>query len=332
MTRKFAGFGRARFSALIPLLLSPVAVSGLFPWDIAVKPSPSSLFHPQLNLHAQAAPPRLNPLKQADEGNEPPADTDADDASVTPATPSVPPLPSDIPEAFNPDRSGIVGLYPDANADVGVGHLRPKNLASLEGSNWSESPLINANWLRGVALPIYPQPGGSPWGWIVNGWLIPDGYEPIAIGRDAAFSMLHTYYAMYSFPVLEIREDGWFRFQYTPAGTAWSHVSLLNLGQIELTLEPWEDRFLQVGQVAFRKHGLSQALKQQPNGDDPLQSVVSPNSLIEPLDFDGDWMRVRVTQPADACSPLPGATTEEGWMRWRNGNGQSLIWYPAKGC
>lgn len=246
------------------------------------------------------------------------------------STPSVPPLPGNVPEAITPDDTGILGLYPDPDDNIGIGQLRPKDVAALATPR--AGLIENANWLRSAALPIFVEPDSGVWGWIINGWLLSEGNPPIAIGRDAAFSMLRTYYALFSFPVMEVREDGWFRFQYTPAGTAWAHVSHLNLGAVELTIEPWEERFLEVGQLEFLRHGTSQPLRFQPNFDERLVALVGPNSLIEPLEFEGEWMRVRVTQPANTCSPLPGASTSEGWMRWRNGSDRSLVWYPPKGC
>lgn len=243
--------------------------------------------------------------------------------------PPIPSLPESVPEAVAPDSSGILGLYPDPEDNIGIGQLRPRDLSLL--STRTEQ-LANANWLQGIALPIYVEPNGNHWGWIINGWLVPNGYGAIAIGRDAAFSMLHTYSELYSFPVMEVREDGWFRFQYTPAGTAWAHLSHLNLGSIELTVESWEDRFLQLEQVEFRNHGISQPLRSQPATDQSLVYLVGPNSLIEPLEFKGDWMRVRIIQPADGCEALPGANTEEGWMRWRSSSNRPLVWYPSKNC
>jgi hypothetical protein len=246
--------------------------------------------------------------------------------------PMVPPLPDNVPDAVTPELSGIVGLVPAPEADIGIGHLRPANINSLKTNDWQNSPLINAQWLQGIALPIYVGPGGDHWGWLVNGWLIPNGSTPIAVGRDATFSMVQAYQGLYSFPVVEMRPDGWFRFQYTPAGTAWSHVSQLNIGPTELVIETWEDWVSEVPQIEFRKHGVSQPLRSAPNLDEPLQSLVGPNSLIEPLEVEGDWLRVRVTQPAEGCTALPGSNTEEGWMRWRDSEQSPLVWYPAEEC
>jgi hypothetical protein len=226
-----------------------------------------------------------------------------------------------------------VGLSPEPGDDIGVGHLRPRDLSFLEAEDWTESPYLGADWLQAAAIPIYTEPNGSHWGWIISGWLVPNGQTPLALGRDASFSMLHTYYDLFSFPVNQIREDGWFQFQYTPVGKAWAHVDHLNLGRVDLAIETWQNRFVDLGQVEFRNHGVSQSLQAVPNdADGRILGLVGTNSFIEPIAFEGDWMRVRVTQPTDGCTFLPGAVTQEGWMRWRNEDDESLIWYPPQGC
>jgi hypothetical protein len=246
--------------------------------------------------------------------------------------PVVPPLPEDIPGVVDPSPEGIIGLAPGPEDNIGVGHLRPDNLNSLEGDDWTTSPMVNGRWLKGTALPIYIGPGSDHWGWLINGWLIPNGYDPIAVGRDATFTMVQPQRGLYTFPVMEIQQDGWFRFQYTPAGTAWSHISQLDLGSTRLQVESWSDWLAQANRVEFRKHGASQPLRPEPTTSTALQSLVGANSLIEPLDIQDDWMRVRVTQPASGCQPLPGSTTEEGWMRWQDDDAVPLIWFPTDGC
>ncbi|HEY9888256.1 MAG TPA: hypothetical protein V6D02_07625 [Candidatus Obscuribacterales bacterium] len=248
-------------------------------------------------------------------------------------SPPVPPLPYPVPPARPPGDTGITGLIPAVTDDLGVGHLRPRDLSFLDAADWPDSPYLGANWLQAAAVPIYIEPNGIHWGWLMSGWLIPNGQPAIALGTDATFSMLHTYYALYSFPVTQMREDGWFQFQYTSAGSAWAHVDHLNLGRIDLTVETWEERFLAVGWVEFRRHGLSQPLREAPDdAGNSIVNLIGPNSIIEPLAFTGDWMQVRVTQPTDGCISLPGAATQEGWMRWRNAENQSLVWYPPQGC
>ncbi|MBD2234193.1 hypothetical protein H6G07_21700 [Phormidium tenue FACHB-1052] len=244
------------------------------------------------------------------------------------AAPSSPPLPALLPEPIIPEATGIIGLTPAPNDAVGVGHLRPINRLSANAMD----TLSGASWLRDVALPIYPSPDSAHWGWLINGWLVPNDAAPLAIGRDAAFSMVQTEQQIYTFPVLEIRPDGWFRFQYTSAGAAWAHTSHLELGTLSLTVETWEASMQDASRVEFRRPGLAQPMRLAPNGTAPLQALVGSNSIIQPLDLEGDWLRVRVTQPAQGCTPLPGSSISEGWVRWRSDADIPLIWFSSTAC
>ncbi|MEM6837421.1 MAG: hypothetical protein AAF609_11240 [Cyanobacteria bacterium P01_C01_bin.120] len=248
-------------------------------------------------------------------------------------TPPVPPLPASIPTPRIPDVEGIIGLIPTPEDDIGVGHLRPRDTSFLNSSDSAANSLLGAGWLQSAAIPIYIEPNGMHWGWIINGWLVPNSQTPIALGQDASFSMLQAYTALSSFPVMQIREDGWFEFQYTPAGRAWAHVDHLNLGSLDLAVELWESHFVGTGEVEFRRHGLSQALYGAPASTQTnVLGLVGPESQIQPIAFEGDWMRVQVTQPTAGCTPLPGAVIREGWMRWRSDEAQPLVWITAEGC
>lgn len=268
-----------------------------------------------------AAPPALP---------SPPVETVAQNRT----TPPVPPLPEPLPTPRSPATAGIVGLMPTPEDDLGVGHLRPRDLAFLDATDDANAQsLQGAGWLRAAAIPIYIEPNGAHWGWIINGWLVPNGQPPIALGQDASFSMLQTYSELSSFPVTEIREDGWFQFQYTPAGRAWAHVDHLNLGSVDLAVETWANRFVESDRVEFRQHGLSQSLYNTPEETQAsILGLVGANSVIQPLAFEGNWMRVQVTQPAEGCASLPGAVTQEGWMRWRSEEQQPLVWLSAQDC
>ncbi len=257
----------------------------------------------------------------------------ADQLAQATTPPPVPPQPNPIPASRVPSEAGIMEANPETGDDIGVGHLRPQDLSFLENTGDENRSLLGAGWLQSAAIPIYIQPNGAHWGWIINGWLVPNGQAPIALGEDASFLMWQTYPELMSFPVTQLREDGWFQFQYTPAGTAWAHVEHLDLGAIDLEVEPWEGRFADVAQVEFRQHGLSKSLYSVPgNEQTSILGLVGPNSLIHPLAFEGDWMLVTVTQPTDGCSAFPGATTQEGWMRWRNDEQGPLIWFDPQGC
>ncbi len=235
-----------------------------------------------------------------------------------------PAAPTPAPAPFSPNLAGITDLSADANAIRSAGQLRPANPEALGDDN--------VDWIKSVVLPLYASPGGEHWGWIYQGWLIPEGQTPLAIGRDASFAMIKAYENLYTFPVLEVREDGWFRVQYTQGGSAWAHSSQLELGEVPLSVEGWEDRLQAQDAVYFLQTGEAQALRSQPQAATNMLSLVPSGSLIEPLAFDGDWMQVRVTRPASSCRPLTGATTTEGWMRWRSETRESLVWYRPEGC
>ncbi len=237
-----------------------------------------------------------------------------------------PASPAPKPTPFSPVVAGIVDLSADAATPLmGIAHLRPQNLEGLEEDN--------VGWLESVILPLYVSPGGDHWGWIYEGWLIPAGQAYLAIGRDAGFAMVKPYENLYTFPVLEARDDGWFRVQYTAGGSAWAHTSQLELGETSLTVESWEDNLEAQTSVYFLENGEAQPLRSRPELANNLLSLVAADSLIEPLDFAGDWMRVRVTRPVASCTPLTGASTTEGWMRWRSEQSEPLVWYrPDENC
>ncbi|NER81953.1 MAG: hypothetical protein F6K42_20780, partial [Leptolyngbya sp. SIO1D8] len=90
----------------------------------------------------------------------------------------------------------------------------------------------------------------------------------------------------------------------------------------------------QLEQQAWRESILNHIVQTRPGPTDneSILGLIGPDSFIEPIAFDGDWMQVRVTQPTNGCEFLPGSRTQEGWMRWRDLEHQSLVWYPPKGC
>ncbi len=234
-----------------------------------------------------------------------------------------PALPVPAPAPFSPVASGIVDLAAGADTIAGIGHLRPQER--------DESSAEGASWLQSVILPLYVSPGGEHWGWIYRGWLIPQGQEALAIGRDAGFAMVRTD-DLFTFPVLEVRDDGWIQVQYTSVGSAWVHSSQLAMGA-PLVVERWEDRLQAQDAVYFLQSSKAQALRSQPEIATNMLSLVAADSLIEPLSFEGDWMQVRVTRPTANCRPLTGATVTEGWMRWRSPEKESLVWFrPGSRC
>ena len=218
-----------------------------------------------------------------------------------------------LPAAIRPNLEGIVDLA-DTDLPVGVGYLSPRRRSGAQ-----------ASWLSEVELPLYSQPGGEHWGWIWQGWLIPNGQQAFAIGRDARFTMVSVDSSRLAFPVLEAREDGWLQMQYTDGGSAWIHRDQLDDRGLELSFYPWEDRLADAEILYLRDENDTQVLRSQPERGRNVLSLVSTNSLIEPLEVKDDWIRVRVTRPANGCEPLVGASAEEGWLQWKDREGEVLM-------
>ena len=218
-----------------------------------------------------------------------------------------------LPAAVDPNLDGIVDLA-DTNMPLGVGYLSPRRRAGIQ-----------ASWLSDVELPLYSEPGGDHWGWIWQGWLIPNGQQAFAIGRDASFTMVSVDPLLLAFPVLEAREDGWLQMQYTDGGSAWIHREQLDDRGIELSFYSWEERLVEADILDLRSRNDTQVLRSQPERGRNVLSLVSPSSLIEPLEIQDNWIRVRITRPANGCEPLAGASEQEGWLQWKDSDGEVLM-------
>lgn len=268
--------------------------------------------------------------------------------------PPVPSLPKSLPEPrYHGFGHGEFNWYDEiltklveyqTKLSLGVGHLRPKDLSPFNLKN-----PVGAGWLPQVTLPLYKQPGGQHWGWLAGGWLLQPGKATDTFVPDSRpFPVVNISYkcTVCSLVVLEIHQDGWFKFRYaepTPDddGTAWAHQAHLELGEIALIVEPWEkwlsEQFMQPfffvdeGRYAVRKEPTSESepvawlLGQKRPPDKDKRPVY--NSFV-PLVIQGDWMRVQVRK--DGCSATGTSKypkCQEGWIRWRNSEQGSLVWY-----
>ena len=264
--------------------------------------------------------------------------------SATPiAPPPIPPQPTSLPE---PRQRGKFGddltVYNELPNSLGIGHLRPQDMSFLSGSGWVNDPLSGAGWLSKVMLPLYKQPGGELWGWLARGWPLPPSESTKPQPNKHPLAMFETSWGFLSFIVLELRPDGWFRFQYSEPnleddGTIWAHISHLDLGEMTLVIERWEEFFPQVSMLYFREE--PQLLRTLPtNSSEQIISIDwrEVGYDIEIIAFRGDWAQVRVKKPYEPCptSPeqRPKSQTYEGWIRWRTPERGSLLWYPIKGC
>jgi hypothetical protein len=187
-----------------------------------------------------------------------------------------------------------------------------------------------------VRLPLHAEPGAVPWGWFADGWLVETGSsteEPTQIGLEGT---VETAYEDTSFIVLESRDDGWLRLRYgRPSedhdGTAWVHRC--HLARESLAFEPWQERFVsdEISPLYVRDR-TPRLLRAAPADDAEEIARIDGDYHLEPQEFQGDWLRVRLKTPSDYCLDPDEVRTEEGWIRWRSAERGPLVWYYTRGC
>ena len=154
---------------------------------------------------------------------------------------------------------------------------------------------------------------------------------------------METSYESSSITLSDWRDDGWFRLAAGPpcAGGGgeepfWSHRTLLDLGEDELTAERWEDFFFRddISPLWFRQTKISHALRAGPGAETGRIAWIGSDHSIEPLEVAGDWMRVRVFQPSNYCAgPEDWQGREhEGWVRWGDRVKGPWLFVWSRGC
>lgn len=193
----------------------------------------------------------------------------------------------------------------DPDVALGVGHVRPQH----EGERHA--------WLEQLAMPVLEAPGGRP--------------LPLPTRRMSA--AVETGYETASIVVLEARADGWLRLPF-----GWVHRSGLENSKPALEYEPWERLFASgtISPLYFRSQ-VRHALRAAASGRAPLVAWIPADRdryAIEPLGFEGDWARVRVSIPSNFCAgpEAKKPETREGWIRWRDPLRGPWLWYYTRGC
>ena len=246
--------------------------------------------------------------------------------------PPAPRLPRDLPQPRTPEWGAEQARGPGrANAPLGVGHLRPAD----------EAPNAGHDWLANTLLPLYRGPDGPHWGWLAHGWLLSNDGSTRPFPSDC---LVETSYESSSMILTEWRDDGWFRIagekpcvgESGGEEALWSHRSLLDLGEHELTAQLWPDFFFldEVSPLSFRQPEIPHALRSGPSADTERITWIGAAHSMEPLQVAGDWMRVRVTQPSNYCiSPEDWEGVEhEGWVRWRDQEKGPWVFIWSRGC
>lgn len=246
------------------------------------------------------------------------------------------PLASLIPPAA-PTESLEAGPYERltpyrTRLNLGVGRLYPPE--EPDGPpGW--------NWQIQIRLPLFVEPGGDPFAWLVDGWLLDltasAGHPSVAQG------MIETDYESSAFIVLDERADGWVRIRYAAGeedrATAWTHSCFFDVTEgVTLRVERWEDRFLSgsISPLYFRAE-VRHSLRAGPSTDaDRVLWIPADQDAydIVPVEVRGAWMRVRVTIPSTYCygPDAPPSTETEGWIKWRDDDVGPWVWYYTRGC
>lgn len=203
----------------------------------------------------------------------------------------------------------------DPEVALGAGHVRPANEEDRD------------DWIRRLVLPVFLSPGGE-----LKLWLTPGSVSPEA--------QLETGYETTSLIVLQARPDGWLQLRYgepRAKDVGWVHSCHLAAATPRLEYEPW-DKLLAgdgVPSLFFRAwvpHVLREA--PSPSAAEVARIPADPNRYgMQPLEFRGDWARVRVSIPSEFCAdPKPDGAAHEGWIRWRSRERGPWVWYYTRGC
>jgi hypothetical protein len=263
------------------------------------------VFSGAVNLCGRAAPSaelleRLRKLKVADAGCE---------GIVHPPRP---PAVAAVEEADPSPYEPLYGYDPDL--PLGVGHVRPVREEERD------------DWPRRLKLPVFTAPGGE-----VKIWLTPG-----SVGGDV---LVETGYETASFIVLQARPDGWLQIRFggpLSSGAGWVHRCHLDAATPRLRYEPWESLLAGAAPLYFRSWTPRPLRKSASSEASVIATIPGDPNLygIEPLQFRGDWARVRVSLPSRNCAdPKPvHPKLYEGWVRWRGPQLGPALWYYTRGC
>lgn len=206
-------------------------------------------------------------------------------------------------------------LGSDPDVVLGVGHVRPANDEDRD------------DWIRRLVLPVFVSPEGP-----LKLWLAPGSVSPEA--------QIETGYETTSLIVLRARADGWLLIRYgDPAAKdiGWVHRCHLESATPRLQYEPWESLFAG-GESAplFFRAWVPHILRASASAGARVVAEIpaDPNRYgIQPLEFRGDWARVRVSIPSRYCAEREvQGMLHEGWIRWRSPERGPWVWYYTRGC
>jgi hypothetical protein len=226
--------------------------------------------------------------------------------------PARPPAVAAVEEADPSPYEPQNGFDPDLA--LGVGHVRPVREEERD------------DWTRRLKLPVFKAPDGE-----VKIWLTPG-----SVGGDV---LVETGYETGSLIVLQARQDGWLQIRFggpLASGAGWVHRCHLDAATPQLEYQPWENVLAAAAPLYFRSW-TPRNLRKAASPDAPVVALIPPDPnlySIQPLQFRGDWARVRVSIPSSYCAdPKPRRPrVREGWVRWRSNDRSPALWYYTRGC
>lgn len=223
------------------------------------------------------------------------------------------------PPGLSPSTEQDVRYEPlrgyEAELALGTGHVRPANEEDRD------------DWIRRLVLPVFVSPEGG-----LKLWLTPGSVSPEA--------QIETGYETTSLIVLQARADGWLLLRYgdpQARDVGWVHSCHLATATPRLQYEPWERLFAssEISPLFFRAW-VPHVLRESASASAPVIARIpaDPNRYgMQPLEFRGDWARVRVSVPSRYCAdPQPDSAVHEGWIRWRSRERGPWVWYYTRGC
>ena len=252
-----------------------------------------------------------------------------------------------LPKTLPPPRSAED--YARLDDNWGMGYLEPdREIGSLRASWEQEMYFSRFGWMSQSILFLYDRPDGNLKGWLVCGWIVevdrPDRKIPLAP------HLIQSGYGRWSYIVLQ-EQGNWLQFRYSRSGSigdgiAWISKDELAIGQVDFELVRWRDRFqpdeqppsdpnasITAGWLFFRDRETPHALRTAPSNTAELITWIGEEHAIEPLEIQGDWMRIVLTKPGQGCLAVdPDAEVREGWIRWRDDQRGTWLTYPPKGC
>ncbi len=213
-------------------------------------------------------------------------------------------------------------------------------------TNWGLGYLaVRSGRMEDADIPLFLEPGETHWGWLTQGRAYAISTDSVTPPRaDAWLRLVDGDQALV---VTARTTDGWLQVRWGQpgdfrSGLAWTRRDLIR--QQRTLLVPWSLEFEQRGGLVFRDRNTQYNLRAQPGVEGEILGAIQGGDYdMEALEQAGDWLRVRVQEPARCAPPADGAGSGElllggpdrgdvaavgaptgpaqvrtGWVRWRD--------------